>query len=285
MRTILVTGGSGQLAACIKEFANDCNDLSFIFTDIDTLDITNKQNVISYFEARKIDFCINCAAYTAVDKAESEEKLAKAINTYGAKNLAEACKENNSVLIQVSTDFVFDGKKAEPYNEKDGTAPLGIYGCTKRDGEIAISSTMKEYFILRTAWLYSEYGNNFLKTMLRLGSERKELNVVCDQIGTPTYAKDLAKVIMKIIYEDIKEFGLYHFSNEGQASWSDFAKAIFEESDKNVKVIPIPTSEYPTAASRPMYSVLDKSKIKNKLGVQTSHWTKSLNDFFKRTTE
>ncbi|MGS0525735.1 dTDP-4-dehydrorhamnose reductase [Zobellia nedashkovskayae] len=280
MKTILVTGGSGQLAACIKEVANDFSDLSFIFTDVDTLDITNKENVINYFEARKIDFCINCAAYTAVDKAESEEKLAKAINTYGAKNLAEACKENNSVLIQVSTDFVFDGKKTEPYNEKDGTAPLNIYGSTKRDGEIAISSTMKEYFILRTAWLYSEYGNNFLKTMLRLGSERKELNVVCNKIGTPTYAKDLAKVLIKIISEDIKEFGLYHFSNEGQASWSDFAKAIFEESDKNVKVIPIPTSEYPTAAERPMYSVLDKSKIKILLGVKTLHWTHSLNDFF-----
>ncbi|CAM4103347.1 dTDP-4-dehydrorhamnose reductase [Zobellia nedashkovskayae] len=285
MKSILVTGGSGQLATCVKELSEGYNNLEFVFMDSAGLDISQKEQIAEYFETNTVDYCVNCAAYTAVDKAESEEKLAKAINTNGAKNLAEACKENNSVLIQISTDFVFDGKKTEPYNEKDGTAPLNIYGSTKRDGEIAISSTMKEYFILRTAWLYSEYGNNFLKTMLRLGSERKELNVVCDQIGTPTYAKDLAKVIMKIISEDIKEFGLYHFSNEGQASWSDFAKAIFEESDKNVKVKPIPTSEYPTAAERPMYSVLDKSKIKNKLGVQTSHWTKSLNDFFKRTTE
>ncbi len=276
MTNVLVTGGKGQLASCIKDIADNLNDLDFIYVDHDELDITKKEEIETFFQKKKIAYCVNCAAYTAVDKAETEKDLAKSVNVDGARFLAEACSEHNTVFIQISTDFVFDGKGDIPYKESDKTNPLGVYGRTKLESEKAVSSAVREHFIIRTSWLYSEHGHNFLKTMLRLGAERDKLNVVGDQIGTPTYAGDLAELIVKIIREDTREFGTYHYSNEGVASWYDFAKAIMDESKRACKVFPIKTEAYPTPARRPTFSVMDKSKVKNTLEMEIPHWRDSL---------
>lgn len=276
MTNILVTGGNGQLATCIKDLENKYEDCNFMYVDYEELDITKKEEVSNFFKNTKFDYCINCAAYTAVDRAESEEEIATLVNELGVKNLADSCKEHKTILIQISTDFVFDGEKSSPYSENDKTNPLSVYGQTKLDGEFAVSSNLEAYFIIRTSWLYSEHGNNFLKTMLRLATERDELNIISDQIGTPTYAGDLAEVIVKIITENSNVYGLYHFSNEGVASWYDFAKAIFYESELLVKVNPINTDAYKTDATRPKFSVLDKSKIKNRLQIEIPYWRDSL---------
>lgn len=276
MRNVLVTGGKGQLASCIKNIVKGWQGYHFKFVDLDELDITEPAEVNKFFAAESISFCVNCAAYTAVDKAETESELAVSVNKLGAQNLAEACNKFGAGLLQVSTDFVFDGGQPSLYTEEDVPNPLGIYGITKFQGEKAIENTLNEHFIIRTSWLYSEYGHNFLKTMLQLGKEREELNVVCDQIGTPTYAADLAKIILKIITEDFKDFGTYHYSNEGVASWYDFAKAIFEESNIKVKVLPIKSEAYPTPAKRPAFSVMDKSKIKKALNIEIPYWRDSL---------
>ncbi|MGY0391261.1 dTDP-4-dehydrorhamnose reductase [Bizionia sp. KMM 8389] len=274
MINILVTGGQGQLAQCIKDVeAPNCN---FIYTDSGSLDITNAEKVQAFFKTNKVDFCINCAAYTAVDKAESEPELAKKVNEIGAKNLAEACKASQATLIHISTDFVFDGSKSTLYSETDSVNPIGVYGQTKLDGEREIAETLSKYFILRTAWLYSEHGANFMKTMIRLSKDKEQLSVVSDQVGTPTYAKDLAQVVMQLITTNNEEYGLYHFSNEGVASWYDFAKAIFDQTKASLKLLPIKTSEYPTPAKRPAFSVLDKSKIKSALQIEIPHWNDSL---------
>lgn len=276
MKNILVTGGNGQLALCIKDIAIKLDNFNFIFVDIEDLDITNQRDVNAFFNKNNIDYCINCAAYTAVDKAESDKESAKNVNEKGALFLSEACNTYNSVFIQVSTDFVFDGSQSVPYNESDQANPLGVYGTTKLNGELATIKSLREFFIIRTAWLYSEHGNNFLKTMIRLSNDREELSVVSDQIGTPTYAGDLAEVILKIIIEENKQFGIYHYSNEGVASWYDFASAIFEESKINMRVSPIKTEAYPTPASRPAYSVMDKTKINEGLKIEIPHWKDSL---------
>ncbi len=276
MKNVLVTGGNGQLATCIKDIDSSTSEYHFIYVDLPELDITDKDKVNSLFEANTISHCINCAAYTAVDKAESEKELAYSVNVTGAKNLAEACYEHKAVMIQISTDFVFDGNQGRLYNENDETNPLGVYGATKWQGELAVSKALERHFVLRTSWLYSEYAHNFVKTMLRLGSERNELNVVSDQIGTPTYAGDLAKAILKIIQEDINEYGTYHYSNEGVASWYDFAKAIFEIAEINCNVLPVRTEAYPTPANRPSFSAMDKSKIKNILQLEIPYWRESL---------
>lgn len=278
MKKILITGGKGQLATCIKDIAEGLNEYIFIYVDVDELDITNQAEVNSFFEFENISFCVNCAAYTAVDKAETERELTARVNKVGALNLAKACNEHGAGLIQISTDFVFDGDRAKPYTEEVAPHPLGVYGDTKLQGEKAVTDSVKEHFIIRTSWLYSEHGQNFLKTMLRLGSERDNLSVVADQIGTPTYAGDLAKVILKIITEKRTEYGMYHFSNEGVASWYDFAKAIFDESNTKVKLLPINAEAYPTPAKRPNFSVMDKSKIKNTLNIEIPYWRDSLKE-------
>ena len=275
MKNVLVTGGDGQLALCIKDAGSQYSDLNFVFANADKLDITNQIEVSDYFKKHTVDYCINCAAYTAVDKAESEPELAKQVNEVGVKNLVESCEKHNVVFIHVSTDFVFDGSKSRPYTELDAPNPLGVYGETKLQSEKEAAKYSK-HFIIRTSWLYSEYGNNFLKTMLRLGKERDELNVVYDQIGTPTYAGDLAEVILKIISNNNDKYGIYHYSNEGVASWYDFAKAIFDESKTKIALMPIKTKAYPTPAERPSYSVMDKSKIKDEIGYQIPHWVDSL---------
>lgn len=277
MITVLVTGGNGQLASCIKDVEKQYDDLNVIYTDYLELDISDLNQVEAFFKANnKIDFCINCAAYTAVDKAETEIDKAFEINAIGPKNLSKACNNYNAVLIHISTDFVFDGTKTEPYVETDIANPISVYGASKLQGEVEVQKIVKEHFIIRTAWLYSEYGQNFMKTMLRLAETRDEISVVSDQIGTPTYAKDLAEVIIKIIVSNNQNYGLYHYTNKGIASWYDFAKAIFNLSKRTIITNPIKTDAYPTPAKRPIFSVLDKSKIENSLNLEIPNWQESL---------
>lgn len=273
---ILVVGGKGQLGQCLQDITKNQTKLTIDFIGSDTLDITNKKDTLNFFQQKKYDYCINCAAYTAVDKAEVENELAYEVNVIGAQNLVFACKQEETTLIHISTDFVFDGNSNQPYVETDIPNPRSVYGDTKLKGEEFIQNEMSNYFILRTSWLYSEYGNNFMKTMLRLAQNLKELNVVSDQIGTPTYAKDLAEVIVKIIKTNSTAYGLYHYSNEGVASWYDFAKKIFKLSEIEINLGAIPTSSYPTPAERPKYSVLDKTKIKQNLTTSISKWEDSL---------
>ena len=277
MINVLVTGSNGQLGSCIKELALNHSNINFIYTDYLELDICNLDKVYAFFESQKdIHYCINCAAYTAVDKAESDVEKAFEINALGPKNLALACFKNSTTLIHVSTDFVFDGKHSMPYTEIDEPNPISVYGKSKLKGEEEITCIFNKFFIIRTSWLYSEYCQNFLITMLRLSKERKELSIVADQIGTPTYAKDLAKVILKIVKGNNKNYGTYHYSNEGISSWYDFAKAIFDIQNSAVKVHPIKTEAYPTPAKRPLFSVLNKTKIKSKLGISVPYWRDSL---------
>lgn len=275
MIDILVTGGKGQLGQSIESL-DHVHGYRFIYKDALELDITDKHGLTKFFHEFKIDWCINCAAYTAVDKAESEIEIATKINTKGPEILAQACNEFHIKLIHVSTDFVFDGHANTPYNESSPTHPLSVYGATKLDGERRIMSNLETYFILRTSWLYSEFGNNFLKTMLKLSIDKFEINVVVDQIGTPTYAKDLALAIVEIIKADSRNYGVYNYSNQGVASWYDFAIAIFEIADLSTKVNPISTDQYPTPALRPNYSVLDKSKAISTFNFQIPYWRKSL---------
>ena len=285
---VLVTGANGQLGQALQFIALNHIEIQFVFTDSDTLDITSLNKLEQLFKQFKPNFCINTAAYTAVDKAESESEKAYLINVEGAKNLAIVCKKYNTVLLHISTDFVFDGTKKTPYTEEDIPNPTGVYGQTKLDGEKAIQEIWNKHFIIRTSWVYSQFGNNFLKTMLRLASERDKLSVVNDQIGTPTNAVDLAKVLVKICLSynlqptTYNQFGIYNFSNEGQCSWYDFAKKIFEFNNININLEPIPTTSFPTPAKRPAYSVLDKKKIKDTFGSEVSeeikNWQTSLRD-------
>ena len=276
MKTVLVTGSQGQLGACIRDNLSLYPELKFIFTDLPELDITKKSKVFDIFKEHNFSWCINCAAYTDVDKAETDNQTAHDVNEIAVRNLAQTCKEFKTKLIHISTDFVFNGKSSIPYSEKDNAVPLSVYGSSKLEGEKAISSILKNYFIIRTSWLYSEYGKNFFKTMLKLSKIKNEINIIFDQIGAPTYAGDLSEVILKIITLESDEFGLYHYSNEGVASWYDFAMAIMDENKFDVVVNPIRTEEYPTPATRPKYSVLDKSKIKKTFQIDIPYWRHSL---------
>jgi dTDP-4-dehydrorhamnose reductase len=290
---VLVTGANGQLGQSLQFIEKNYPELNFIFCSSSDLDITNLESCQAVFFKIKPNYCINAAAYTAVDKAESEAEKAHLINVIGAKNLASVCKEFSSVLLHISTDFVFDGdfSKLSPraqsrgYSENDIPNPTGVYGQTKLDGENAIQAVFENYYIIRTSWVYSQFGNNFMKTMLRLASERDSISVVNDQIGTPTNAVDLAECLVKIIcHTELVEsqqpttdiFGIYNFSNEGQCSWYDFAKQIFEVYNIPVDLKPIPTSSFPTPAQRPKYSVLDKSKIKKTTGIDIKMWQESI---------
>lgn len=273
---VLVTGGNGQLGQALQAMAPQYALLRFHFASSGEADITDKQSLEAVFTKVKPDFCINAAAYAAVDKAESEPEKAHAVNVEGAKNLAEVCKANSVALLHISTDFVFDGQKKSPYNENDETAPQGVYGLTKLKGEIEIQNVLKEHYIIRTSWLYSEYGSNFMKTMLRLAGERDSISVVDDQKGTPTNANDLARALIEIIKGGIKEYGIYHYSNEGEATWYTFAKKIFEINNIAIDLRPIPTSAYPIPAKRPDYSVLDKGRIKEVFGLEIREWQDAL---------
>jgi len=276
MGKILVIGAGGQLGQCLKTVAERRGINAIVFPAEQDANILDQTLLNSLFEKEKPGFVINCAAYTAVDKAEDEIDLAKAINETGAANLASACKANGSTLIHVSTDFVFEGNMVKLLSEEDVAKPINVYGLTKLDGEKAIESILGEYVIIRTSWLYSEYANNFVKTMLKLGAERDELSIIADQVGTPTYAIDLANAIFDIIASEGKNYGLYHYSNEGVTSWFDFAKAIFDISKTNVKANPIPGSAYPTKATRPAFSVMDKSKVKSTFNLEIPYWRDSL---------
>ncbi len=278
--TILVTGANGQLGSEFN-IISAYESFQFIFTDIDELNLTNGEDVNSFFNSHKIDFCINCAAYTAVDKAEKNMEAARTINVDAVQNLAEACTINNTYLIHISTDFVFDGWSSLPLTELIKPNPINVYGITKLEGENIALKTNPRSLIIRTSWLYSSFGSNFIKTMIRLGKEKEEFGVVSDQIGTPTYAGDLAKTIISIIknadLNDLEEnCEVFHFSNEGVASWYDFAKAIFEMRSINVLLNPLKTTEFPTLAKRPQYSVLDKSKIKKAFNIKIPYWRDSL---------
>lgn len=279
MKKILVTGANGQLGLSIKAVGKNYPSMIFTFTDVEDLDITNSKEVTSFFENNKFDYCVNCAAYTAVDKAEEDVENAFSINATAVKNLSIACKNSNVVLIHVSTDFVFDGLKKTPYSEEDLPNPLSVYGSSKLKGEQFIQDILDSYFIVRTSWLYSEYGNNFVKTMLRLSETHKEINVVDDQIGSPTYAGDLAEFIISVISLESELYGVYHFSNEGNISWYDFAVEIFEKSQRHIKVNPIESTLYSTAAKRPAYSVLGTTKAKKLGQIKIKNWKESLSMF------
>lgn len=275
---ILITGSNGQLGSEIRAIASQFSNYNFFFTDIAELDLTDYKQVGLYFEDNKISVCINCAAYTAVDKAEDEQEMAMLLNCNVVENLAIVCKKNNALLIHVSTDYVFDGTHFKPYEETDPPAPNSYYGFSKLKGEEAVFANTNKAVIIRTSWLYSYYGNNFVKTMIRLGNERDELGVVVDQIGTPTHAADLAMAIMQIIQKNgnntIKE--IYHFSNEGVISWYDFAITIMEVANINCKVAAIESKDFPAKANRPFYSVLNKAKLKNDFQIEVPYWLYSL---------
>ena len=273
---ILITGCNGQLGNELQLLEKNYPQYTFFNTDVNELDITDTEAIGRYVDSNNIDIIINCAAYTAVDKAESNKELCKALNAEAPAYLAEAVAKRKGWMIQVSTDYVFDGTKCTPYVETDTPCPNSVYGSTKLDGEIAVERACSNTMIIRTAWLYSSFGNNFVKTMMRLGKEKEELNVIFDQIGTPTYARDLAVAIMAAVEKGIVP-GIYHFSNEGVISWYDFTKAIHRLSGINTcHVRPIHTAEYPTAASRPHYSVLDKTKIKQTYNIEIPYWEESL---------
>ena len=276
MKTILVTGANGQLGNSIRRLAAGYPQYAFVFTDVDTLDICDAQAVNAFVKEKQVDYIINCAAYTAVDKAEDDEALCLRINRDAVRNLGEAARMAGARVIHVSTDYVFDGTAHIPYTEDCDPCPDSVYGTTKLEGEYDVMNYCEKAVVIRTAWLYSTFGNNFVKTMIRLGKERDSLGVVFDQIGTPTYANDLAQAIYTIINKGIVR-GIYHFSNEGVCSWYDFTVAIHRLARiTSCKVKPLHTAEYPAKANRPAYSVLDKTKIKTTFGIEIPHWEESL---------
>lgn len=278
---ILVSGAYGQLGSEIKTLRLEYPEWDFLFTDVDSLDITDENAVDQFIAEKNIDFLINCAAYTAVDKAESDVETATKVNALAPGILAKVTKKYGIKLIHISTDYVFAGDACEPYSEEDKVNPQGVYGQTKLDGERNVQAQNPESIIIRTAWLYSVYGNNFVKTMLRVGREKGELGVVFDQVGSPTNAADLAAAVLEIIClseKDASAFvpGIYHFSNEGVASWYDFAVAIFEMAGVKCIVNPLTSEQFPTPTKRPHYSVLNKSKIRNTFGIKIPYWRDSL---------
>jgi len=279
---ILVLGASGQLGHCLKQVAQERAITDISFPSEQDGNILDSSLLEVLFEKEKPEFVINCAAYTAVDKAEDEIDICRKVNRDGAENIATVCKKFGATLIHVSTDFVFKGNIPQLLSETDPAEPENIYGLTKLEGEQAIADVLEKHFTLRTSWLYSEFGNNFVKTMLRLGKERDELGVIVDQVGSPTYAIDLAGAIFDIIDSESSDYGVYHYSNEGVTSWFDFAKTIFDISDTKVYVKPVKTTEYVTKAVRPAYSVMDKSKIKNSFGIKIPYWRDSLKECISR---
>lgn len=284
---ILITGSNGQLGNELNELSGEYPDYEFLYTDEKELDITNEVHIDEFLASHNIDVIINCAAFTAVDKAECEEDIAFLINSTATGFLAEASAKHGALLVHISTDYVFDGKAYLPYVETNETNPISAYGRTKYAGELAVHQFASKAIIIRTSWLYSRFGNNFVKTMRKYAKERGLLNVVYDQIGTPTYARDLAKTILEILPSAVMASGVdvFHYSNEGVASWYDFAKAIIEESKINCIINPINSKYYNQAAPRPFYSVLDKSKIKERFSLEIPYWRDSLKDCIQRLNE
>jgi len=285
-RNILVTGGNGQLGSEIRVLSSNSND-NFFFTDVAELDITNIDAIKAFAETNQIDTIINCAAYTAVDKAEEDQELANKVNHLAVKYLSEVAKANGIALVHVSTDYVFDGKNYRPYLESDPTSPNGVYGQTKLDGEKAMMElNPKNSLIIRTAWVYSSFGANFVKTMLKLGKDRDQLTVIYDQVGSPTYARDLAQAILDIVPQlQSDSVEIYNYSNEGVLSWYDFAKEIMKMAKVDCNILPIETKDYPTPATRPHYSLLNKAKIKEKFNITIPYWKDSLDSCLKELGE
>ena len=284
---VLITGSNGQLGSEIRELASDYENLKCVFNDLPELDICDAEVLNTFIIDQHINAVINCAGYTAVDKAEEDPEIAEQVNAKGVLNLVNALKKVDGKLIHISTDYVFDGNHSQPYKESDLVSPVGVYGETKRAGELAVLNSSIDAIVIRTSWLYSGYGNNFLKTMLRLGNEKKSIKVVFDQKGTPTFANNLAKTCLDILSDASstkisKKGSLYHYSDEGVTSWYNFATAIMEIGNIDCKVIPIETKDFPTQARRPLYSVLDKSKIKSDFKVTIPHWRDSLANCIKK---
>jgi len=275
---ILITGSNGQLGSEIRELASAYTLYEFLYTDVAELDITDEEEVNYFFELHSPDVVINCAAYTAVDKAETDEETAFRVNALATGNLARAASDSGAFMVHISTDYVYDGENFRPYIETDLINPVSVYAKSKAAGEEAVQLAGGKAIIIRTSWLYSAFGNNFIKTMMKYGKERDALNVVFDQVGTPTYAHDLAKAILDIIPMAMidERIEVYHYSNEGVASWYDFAKAIHQIANITCRVNPIPTRDYPLPAKRPFYSVLDKSKIKKRFAVGIPYWRDSV---------
>jgi dTDP-4-dehydrorhamnose reductase len=275
---ILVTGSKGQLGSEIQKISKNYTDYKFTYTDIDELDITSKKDVNKFVSDNNFDIIINCAAYTAVDKCETEKNASRKVNVIAVKNLAMACADNNISFIHISTDYVYDGKNHIPYKESDFTNPESYYGQTKLEGEQVIDEYSIKAVIIRTSWLYSSFGNNFVKTIIKHATAKDELNVVYDQIGTPTYAGDLATIILDNIkeLELLEGINLYNFSNEGVCSWYDFAKEIVSLKNIKCNIYPIETKDYPLPAPRPAYSILNKDKIKTQLNTSIPYWKDSL---------
>ena len=283
---ILVTGANGQLGTEIRNIAGLYEECEFVFTDVEELDITDGTAVKAAVNGNAIDLVINCAAYTAVDRAETDEPRARVLNGEAPVLLAKAVADRGGEIIQISTDYVFGGQSCTPYTEEMPTGPQSVYGLTKLNGEKGVMAANSHHVIVRTAWLYSPYGNNFVKTMLRLGRERDKLGVVYDQVGSPTYAADLAKAVLQIATAKEKTYGIFHYSNEGAVSWYDFTKAIHRiVGITGCDVQPILTKEYPTPAKRPAYSVFSKAKIKRVYGVSVPYWEDSLRECLKRMGE
>jgi dTDP-4-dehydrorhamnose reductase len=275
---ILITGSNGQLGSEFRELEKEYNSYKFFYTDLNELDITNAEKTMQFVKSNKIEAAINCAAFTSVDAAESQKSDAALINATGAKNIATACAKVNALLIHISTDYVFEGKNFKPYTENDTAGPKTTYGKTKLDGEIEVIFNAKRALIFRTSWLYSSYGNNFMKTIFEKAKKEKELKVVYDQVGTPTYAGDLARAILEIIPKVPQKIRteIYNFSNEGVASWYDFAHAIVKIKNLDCKIEPVLSKEFQTEAVRPHYSVLNKARVKKDFGVSLPHWRDSL---------
>ncbi|WP_177764870.1 dTDP-4-dehydrorhamnose reductase [Flavobacterium sp. I3-2] len=273
---VLITGSSGQLGQCIKEISLNETDLEFVFVSRNELDITKQSDVKIFFDKNKFDFVINCAAYTAVDKAESDIENARLVNVLATKYLAQATAKQNIPFIHISTDYVFDGTISKPRTEIDEVNPINVYGETKLEGEELALEINPQTIIIRTSWVYSKYGNNFVKTMLRLFQEKDEINVINDQIGSPTLAIDLAEALIKIITSKKLSFGIFNYSNEGSCSWFEFASKIKEYSDSKIRIHPISTNAYPTPAKRPNFSLLDKTKIKSAYEIEIPKWDDSL---------
>ena len=283
MSNILVTGSKGQLGQELRFLSTQFPQFDFTYVDIEELDITNAEAVKSFFDAKPVHYLISCAAYTAVDKAESNAHIAQKVNVEGPQNLARACRKHGATMLHLSTDYVYHNQQNTPFKEEDETCPQSVYAQTKLEGDQVVLRELEQAAIIRTSWVYSAFGHNFVKTMIRLGTERKQLGIVFDQIGTPTYARDLAQALLQIIVslengEVAKDqlHGVYHYSNEGVCSWYDFALAIFELEKINCNTLPIETSAYPTPAKRPPFSVLNKAKIKSVFNVKIPHWRDAL---------
>lgn len=276
MKTILVFGGKGQLAQCIQKVGGEFPALKIISCSSKEVDITKPESIQEAFDLYLPDAVLNCAAYTAVDLAEEEQEKAFQINRDGPVEIAKICKKHNCQLVHISTDFVFEGKSCRPLTEEDPAISSAVYGASKRAGELGVQEHMQQYLILRTSWLYSEFGNNFVKTMLQLSQTKPQLSIVMDQVGTPTYAVDLARAILTMLSGPKFVPGIFHYSNEGVASWYDLAYVLFDKYGLDYPVFPINSSEYPTKAKRPAYSVLDKKKIKNTYNIKIPHWQDGL---------